>query len=456
MLLADTQVPVLLTQQSVLAALPERRTQSICLDLDWPAITCESEENPPPNVSAANLAYVVYTSGSTGLPKGVCIPHRGVVRLVCNNWYADFQADETFLQLAPLSFDAATFEIWGCLLHGARLFVSPPHLPTLDDLGRTVEEQGITTLWLTAGLFHEMVDQQLSRFRNVRQLLAGGDVLSAAHVQRALRELPDCALINGYGPTENTTFSCCFPLRGGGAWGPSVPIGRPISNTRAYVLDRHRQLVPVGVPGELYLGGDGLARGYLNRPELTAEKFVPDPFSHAPETRLYTTGDLVRWRPDGNLEFLGRLDQQVKIRGYRIELEEIEAVLAKLPDLRQNAVVVREDALGDSWKHFFRLVLLVVGSPLIERRIPDARRGALAWLYGTICRSYCPRFYPGRIVLLQPSEPPHRDPDPAQGWGAMAREVEVQPLPGGHFTVLTHGIATLAERLRACLLEAAE
>jgi acyl-coenzyme A synthetase/AMP-(fatty) acid ligase/acyl carrier protein len=265
------------------------------------------------------------------------------VRLVQGSDYARFAPEEVFLQLAPLTFDASTFEIWGALLNGARLVLFPPHQPSLAELGAALERYEVTSLWLTAGLFHQMVEEQWESLRGLRQLLAGGEVLSPAHVQQAVQRLEGCQLINGYGPTENTTFTCCWPVPPAGVESGSVPIGGPIANTQVYVLDGQRQPVPIGVPGELYIGGDGLARGYLNQPQLTAEKFVPDPFSGTPGARLYQTGDRVRWLEDGTLEFLGRRDRQVKVRGYRIELEEIEAVLGRHPGVREAVVLVRAD-----------------------------------------------------------------------------------------------------------------
>ncbi len=308
----------------------------------------ESRDNPHIATTAENLAYVLYTSGSTGTPKGAAIRHRGVVRLVRNPNYVTFSPDDIFLQLAPISFDASTFEIWGALLNGATLVIHPPEVPSLEELGRNIQAHGITTLWLTAGLFHQMVDHQLANLKSVRQLLAGGDVLSVPHVLKAVRELPGCQLINGYGPTENTTFTCCYRVPSNWAGGRSVPIGRPISNTRVFVLDENLAPVPVGVPGELFIGGDGLAREYLNRPELNREKFLTISFDPSrPNETLYRTGDRVRWLSDGNLEFLGRKDQQVKIRGFRVELGEIEAALKQHPAIREAAVIVRESQTKD-------------------------------------------------------------------------------------------------------------
>ncbi|HEU0251455.1 MAG TPA: amino acid adenylation domain-containing protein, partial [Pyrinomonadaceae bacterium] len=254
---------------------------------------------------------------------------------------------EVFLQFAPISFDASTLEIWGPLLNGGRLAVMPPSLPSLEVLGDTLRKHGVTTLWLTAGLFHLMVDERLGDLQSVRQLLAGGDALSLPHVKKAFQGLPSCQLINGYGPTEGTTFTCCYLVTDLAQLRVSVPIGRPISNTQAFILDRHLRPAPPGVTGELYIGGDGLARDYHNRPDLTAERFIPNPLGDVPGARLYKTGDLVRWLPDGNIEFLGRRDLQVKIRGFRIELGEVEAALSSHPALQDAVVVARADIAGE-------------------------------------------------------------------------------------------------------------
>ncbi|MCP4655225.1 MAG: amino acid adenylation domain-containing protein, partial [bacterium] len=342
LMLGDAGISVLLLDARFserLAILPELRL--FCLRSDQPAISRHSEENPSSTAAAESLAYVMFTSGSTGLPKGICVVHRAVVRLVRGADYARLDDREVFLQLAPISFDASTLEIWAALLNGGRLVVFPPHTPSLQELGKAVEGHRVTTLWLTAGLFHQMGDETLTGLGAVRQLLAGGDVLSAGHVRKVLEKLPGCILINGYGPTENTTFTCCSPMREPGEVGDPVSIGRPISSTRGYVLDRQLQPLGVGIPGELTTGGDGLARGYLNRPQLTAASFVPSPFGETPGARLYRTGDVVRLLPDGRIEFMGRRDYQVKVRGFRIELGEVEAALGRHPGVREAVVMVR-------------------------------------------------------------------------------------------------------------------
>ncbi|HSF42282.1 MAG TPA: non-ribosomal peptide synthase/polyketide synthase [Thermoanaerobaculia bacterium] len=340
-LIDEARPRALVTLEPLLDRLPGGMA-TVCLDRDREALSAERRTAPASGATAGNLVYVLYTSGSTGQPKGVAVPHRGVVRLVRGGGFARLDAGQVFLQLAPLSFDASTLEIWGALCNGGRLVMAPPEPPSLSELGSLLTRHGVTTLWLTAGLFHQMVDEGIDGLRGLSQLLAGGDVLSPLHVRRARAALPGCDLINGYGPTENTTFTCCHPLADAPADTP-VPIGRPIANTSVMLLDRAGRPVPVGVPGELYTGGDGLARGYLGRPDQTAERFVPSPLAGAEDAagaRLYRTGDLARWRPDGTIDFLGRIDQQVKIRGFRIEPGEIEAALAAHPSVAECAVVV--------------------------------------------------------------------------------------------------------------------
>jgi aspartate racemase len=355
LMIADTQMPVILTQEGRQTgeALPVGAVQ--LLNVEAGNFSEEDEANLENDVRADDLAYVMYTSGSTGTPKGVAIPHRAVVKLVRETNYSSFSPNETFLQLAPISFDASTFEIWGPLLNGGKLVVMPPAPPTLEEIGRAINKHGITTLWLTSGLFNAMVDERLPDLRPLRQLLAGGDVLSVPHVGKALRELESTRLINGYGPTESTTFACCHTIAPDERLGGAIPIGQPIANTTAHILDGNLEPVPIGVSGELFIGGDGLARGYWRQEELTAEKFIANPFSAEPGARLYRTGDLARWRGDGVIEFLGRADNQIKLRGYRIEPGETETALKRQPDVLDSAVILREDTPGDK-----RLVAYVV------------------------------------------------------------------------------------------------
>ncbi|HSE16102.1 MAG TPA: amino acid adenylation domain-containing protein, partial [Pyrinomonadaceae bacterium] len=358
-MLADAGVAVMLTQQALRDALQMHGGKVVSLDGEWDEIEKRSEENLESEAGGENLAYVMYTSGSTGEPKGVSIVQRGVVRLVKETDYAEFGPAETFVQMAPLTFDASTFEIWGSLLNGGRLVVLEPGAPTLKELGEALRHYGVSTLWLTAGLFHLLVDERPEELRGLKQLLAGGDVLSAAHVFKALQWLDGGCVINGYGPTENTTFSNCKRLHREDEIGAVVPIGRPIANTEAWVLDERLRLLPVGANGELYLGGDRLARCYLNQPELTAERFVPHPYREG--ERLYRTGDMVRCLASGEIEFIGRRDAQVKVRGYRIELGEVETVLSRHAQVREAVAVVRETKAGDK-----QLLAYVVGEAAVS------------------------------------------------------------------------------------------
>lgn len=347
-MISDTNIEIMLTQENFLLAVSQAgKFKTILLDEN----TLEGVEpeyaNPQSRATPTNLAYVMYTSGSTGRPKGVMVENRSVVRLVFETNFCTFGPDEVFLQYAPISFDASTFEIWGALLHGATLVLMPPQASSLQDIGNAIRTQGVTTMWLTAGLFHVFVEQRLESLRPLRQLLAGGDVLLSAKIRELLEHLPNIFLINGYGPTEGTTFTCCHVMRRGDAIGDTVPIGRPISNSFVYLLDENLEAVGFGEVGEIVAGGDGVARGYLNAPELTAEKFLPDRYAKSANARMYRTGDLGRWLPDGTLEFLGRRDNQVKILGHRIELGEIEATLSNHPAIRQVCVVAPADTLGN-------------------------------------------------------------------------------------------------------------
>ncbi|KYC42727.1 non-ribosomal peptide synthetase [Scytonema hofmannii PCC 7110] len=354
-MLRDAQISVLLTVRSLVHKLPEHTAQVVCLDTDWHLIEQCSQDNAMAFVQATHLAYVIYTSGSTGQPKGVEVVHRGVNRLLFGVNYVHLDATQTFLQLAPISFDASTFEIWGALLHGAKCVLSCGSIPTSQKLREEIHKHGITVVWLTAALFNSIIDDDPQALSGIKQLLIGGEALSVAHVRKALENLPLTQIINGYGPTECTTFTCCHPIpRQIEANIESIPIGRPIGNTQVYILDAYLQPVPVGVPGELHIAGAGLARGYLNRPELTNEKFIPNPFEVG-ESKLYKTGDLARYLPNGNIEYLGRIDNQVKIRGFRIELGEIEAVLNQHDRVQVSCVIVREDSPGEK-----RLVAYVV------------------------------------------------------------------------------------------------
>ncbi len=345
LILEDTRAPLILTRQSLATSVLRQDRAQILLVDDEPEKphVSEDEQNLRQTAGPTSMAYVMYTSGSTGRPKGVMVEHRGILRLVRGAHYCHFGPDEIFLQFAPMSFDASTFEIWGALLNGSRLVLMPPASSSLEDLVTTVRRHSVTTLWLTAGLFHLMVEEHPEGLRTLRQLLAGGDVLSPRHVRLFLEHAGNTSLINGYGPTENTTFTCCHTMRYGDPLPESIPIGKPISNTRVYLLDEHMNPVSLGEIGELYAAGDGVARGYLNDPDATAQNFLNDLFTDEPHQRMYRTGDLARWRMDGTLEFLGRVDNQVKILGYRIEPGEIETVLQRHGQVKQACVVARTE-----------------------------------------------------------------------------------------------------------------
>jgi amino acid adenylation domain-containing protein/non-ribosomal peptide synthase protein (TIGR01720 family) len=342
-MLSDSGVRVLITRMESQLKPLNTEPSTVYLDKIAEDLDAEPSANPEGEAEPTDLAYVMYTSGSTGTPKGVAIPHRGIARLLFGVEYVRLAGGETILQLAPLGFDASTFEIWGALLHGGRLVLYPERTPTLEGLEETLRKTRVTCLWLTGSLFNFIIDARPDLLRDVRQILTGGEALSVPHIDRALEALATTHLINGYGPTEGTTFTCCYRIpRARPSNRETISIGGPISNTVVYVLDASGGLAPVGVAGELYIGGDGLAREYLNRPDLTAEKFLPNPFARSGGERLYATGDWVRWSVEGTLEFLGRRDNQVKIRGFRIELSEIEAAMRLCPGVREAAVFVHD------------------------------------------------------------------------------------------------------------------
>jgi amino acid adenylation domain-containing protein/thioester reductase-like protein len=339
-MLSDAQVPILLTQEKLILELPNHNTQIICLDTDWGKFLQESEDNPVNSVTPENLAYVIYTSGSTGIPKGVLITHQGL----CNVSEAqirtfDLNSSDRILQFSSLSFDAATFDIVMALRVGAILYLGTREniLPG-PNLLQFLQNFEITITTLPPSALAILPVGELSTLRIIN---VAGDACSPDLVKRWAK---DRLFFNLYGPTETTIWATVAQCTDSNR---IPPIGRPIDNTQIYILNRHLQPVPIGVPGELHIGGVGLARGYLNRPELTKEKFISNPFSDKPGACLYKTGDLARYLPDGNIEFIGRIDNQVKIRGFRIELGEIETVLTKHPDIREVVVIALETPSGD-------------------------------------------------------------------------------------------------------------
>ena len=355
-MIEDAGAGVVLTTAGMADRLP-RGVMAVALDEERAVLAGESSAAVNDDSGPHELAYVMYTSGSTGRPNGVRIPHRGVLRLVLGSDYVDWSQATTFLQMAPLSFDAATFEIWGALLHGRRLVVFPDRVPTVARLAEVLDARSVECLLLPTALFNLVVDERPDCLRGVSQLIVGGEAMSVPHVRRAQELLPEMRLVNGYGPTETTTLACCHsipPLSDCPV--TTIPIGRPIGGTSCLVLDPDRQIVPIGVAGELYVGGDGVALGYHNRPELTAERFVPDPTGRS-ERHWYRTGDRARWTGDGVLEFHGRLDSQLKVRGFRVEPGEVEAACRNVPFVR-DASVVLDNRAGDA-----RLVAFVAGQP---------------------------------------------------------------------------------------------
>ncbi|QPB24428.1 amino acid adenylation domain-containing protein (plasmid) [Rhizobium sp. 007] len=354
---------------------PEALVDLTVIDLETatPAWAELPASNPDPRalgLTARHLAYVIYTSGSTGTPKGVMVEHRGLVRLVAGNDFVEISPQDIFLNASSPTFDATTFEVWGALANGARVVLYPERHLSTATLAQIIQDQGVTIAWMTARLFDVYVAEGRSTNR-LQQLLVGGEEVSIASIRACQKRHPTLRISNGYGPTENTTFSLCYPVPAEFDGRQRVPLGRPIRNSVAYLLDRFAQPVPFGAAGELYIGGAGVARGYLNRPELTAERFLADPFSDEAGARLYRTGDLGRYLPDGNLEFLGRNDDQVKIRGFRIEPGEIAARLCEHARVREAVVVARQDRAGD--KH---LVAYVVCGP--EAGSDDEDGGGLA------------------------------------------------------------------------------
>jgi amino acid adenylation domain-containing protein len=366
-MLDDAGVRVVVTHSSQMSELPAVGCRILCVDTVASEALSGDVRNPGRLCCGEDAAYVMYTSGSTGKPKGVIVPHRGIVRLILNTDYVELGAEDCVAHVSNIAFDAATFEIWGALLTGGRLAIADRDV-VLSSVGfaEFLDRERVTTLLLTTSLFKLHVNWNSEIFGNLKYLLSGGEVMDPEVVRQCLNGKPPACLLNAYGPTENAVIS---------TWHlvdvcpeDSIPLGKPIRNTQVYVLDGYDQLQPIGVAGELCVAGAGLARGYLNRPDLTALRFVRNPYSAVAGDLMYRTGDLCRWRRDGCLEFLGRVDDQVKLRGFRIELGEIESVLQLHPSVSQSVVIVREDGGGEK-----RLVGYVVWQTGMEGSVSELR-----------------------------------------------------------------------------------
>ncbi|WP_447001975.1 non-ribosomal peptide synthase/polyketide synthase [Saccharothrix isguenensis] len=342
-LLADTGARVVLTDRAWQATAADVHDGHV-LVLDAAGLYDEPDTRPDVVAHPDNLAYVMYTSGSTGMPKGVAVRHRDVVALAADGRFRGGAHDRVLVHSAQ-AFDASTYELWTPLLNGGRVVVAPPGEVDAEVLRRVIAEHGVTALWLTAGLFRAIAQEDPGCLAGLREVWTGGDVVPAAAVRRVLEASPGLTAVDGYGPTETTTFATSFAMSEAAAVPDVVPIGRPLDGTRVYVLDGALRPVPVGVAGELFIAGAGVARGYLNRPGPTAQRFLPDPFTGSGE-RMYRTGDVARWRVDGTVEFVGRADDQVKIRGFRVEPGEVESALLRHPDVAEAAVLAKDGEHG--------------------------------------------------------------------------------------------------------------
>ncbi|QIR41935.1 amino acid adenylation domain-containing protein (plasmid) [Tolypothrix sp. PCC 7910] len=375
-MIQDAQVSLLLTQQNLRYKLPKNDCIVISIDSNCEEIDQQCTENLESTITGDNLAYVVYTSGSTGTPKGVAITHRAVQNLVINQNYIQVNSSDIIAQASNISFDAATFEIWAPLLHGAKLVGIPKETALSPKLLAThLREQQVSVLFITTALFNQVAGDVPDAFSQLRYLLFGGEAVTPHWVAEVLKHGAPANLLHMYGPTENTTFSTWYRVNDVPMDAKTIPIGRPIANSVAYIFDENQQPVPDNTPGELYVGGLGLARGYLNREELTATRFMNTSWSGG--ERLYRTGDLVRCLADGNIEFLDRIDNQVKVRGFRMELGEIESALVEHPTVYQAIVIVREDQPDDK-----RIVAYIVPASeqvmntnelrsLLKAKLPD-------------------------------------------------------------------------------------
>ncbi|GGW37604.1 non-ribosomal peptide synthetase [Streptomyces xantholiticus] len=338
-ILTDAGVATVITSAATHERLADFADARVRVDAEYPL---PAEDDPAGlRPTPENLAYVIYTSGTTGAPKGVAVPHRAAARIVRTGVYADFGPQETFLQICPLSFDAHVLEVWGSLANGGRLVLHPDTPVSAESVMEAVHAHDVTALWLTPTVFNQVVDEGLFEGCGLRQVIVGGEVVSTPHLSQAMRTT-DIRFSNGYGPTEAGVFTCCRVFQASDLVHSPPPVGAPLPGTEVWVVDAEGRQLPDGELGELYIGGDALARGYHGRPDLTEKSFVPHPFGGAPGARVYKSGDLARVLPGGLIQVIGRIDSQVKIRGNRVELTEVESALLQAPEVKQVAVVDRQ------------------------------------------------------------------------------------------------------------------
>ena len=365
---------VVITTNRWLADFAKMRLPTIIIDRSSDLEIDDHALSPISN--GESVAAVLYTSGSTGRPKGAKIPHRAVTGLVLNTNYMTLDAGDAIAHRTNIGFDVALFEIWGALLNGCRLVIIDQEVQlSPSDFVRELRRQKVTRLWMTTSLFHLLAREVPDAFRNLRQVFVGGEPLDAEAVARVLRHGAPKDLLNVYGPTETTAFSTTYSVKENSSPGKIVPLGKPIANTQVYILDRFFAPVPIGIVGEIFIGGAGIAHGYIDAPALTAERFLKNPFSSDPNALFYKTGDLAKWLPDGNIQFVGRADSQIKIRGFRVELGEIESLLKTHPSVKECAVIVR----GERSDNDRRIVAYVTGEQqqaatlreYLSGRLPD-------------------------------------------------------------------------------------
>ncbi len=339
----DSKAKVILVKSNLLENKLLNNIDIELLSIDSAEVLSQSIENLSNTNMNEDLIYIIYTSGSTGQPKGVSVVHKNVVRLVKNTNYIEFLEDDRILQTGSMAFDASTFEVWGALLNGITLYIESKEI-ILDsgNIDSYINKNSITIMWLTSPLFNQLCETNVDMFRNIRYLLVGGDVVSPKYASKVKKINSNLTICNGYGPTENTTFSTVYKIQDNWDENMIIPIGSPIANSTTYVVDENMELMPIGVAGELYVGGEGIAKGYLNKDELTNERFIDSPFKSG--EKLYKTGDKVKWLEDGNLQFIGRMDFQVKIRGFRVELGEIERELLSYGSMKEAVVLDRVDS----------------------------------------------------------------------------------------------------------------